>query len=635
MQGSGLGEGRCAAPLGTVPSVRLRRTEPDAASPEPRRAGYAALRGYAAIGDGRTVALVARDGQIDWLPVPELATPPMFAALIDARRGGRFSLRPEGPFSASRSYIDDTNVLRTRFATPDGEVDVVDALVTGIAGRLPWMQLVRRVEGVRGAVAMRWAVAPGDVLGDGTVTRFDTGSVPLIRAGHVNIALTGRDIGRQDPVHTGNGPATDWGPDFRGAFTTGPGSRHLLCLTGTRDEPVRIPDPDVADASIERTIASWQDWRSVYRWDGPWAEQVTRSALALKLLIHSPTGAIAASATTSLPESRRKPKNWDYRFAWIRDLAYSVDALLRFGLREEPHAAVLWLLKALKHNTGDGIAVFLTLDGEVTHDVRRERAEGWGGIGPVLTGNDASGQRQLGNYADLIGVLAAYLSDGNLIDASSSDLVVRLADATCRQWTKKDSGMWELHELRHYVSSKMACWQALDSACRLHDLGSVLPPKGARRRWERNKRRIRRWVDRRGWDERRGSYLMYPGGRALDASVLLHSVSGFDRGERMSRTIDAIRAELGAGPLLYRYSGMRQEEGTFTACAFWLASALACVGRRDEAVTLMDDLVTRTNDVGLMSEMIDEETGDFLGNLPQALSHLALIQAASVIHDLA
>ena len=435
-------------------------------------------------------------------------------------------------------------------------------------------------------------------------------------------------------MHPGNGAARDWGPDFRGAFTTAPGSRHVLCLTGTEDEPVRVPDPMVADGSIERTIRSWQDWTSGYDWDGPWAEAVTRSALMLKLLIHSPTGAIAAAATTSLPESRTTAKNWDYRFAWIRDLAYTVDALLRFGLREEPHAAVSWLLKALKHNTDDGIAVFLTLNGEVVSRVRRERAQGWRGIGPVLSGNDASGQLQLGNYADLIGILTAYLSDGNLIDAASSDLLVRLADAACVQWPKKDSGMWELHELRHYVSSKMACWQALDSACRLHDLGFVLPSKRTRRRWEKNKRLIERWVDRHGWDERRGCYVMYRGGRALDASVLLHSVSGFDRGLRMSRTIDAIRAELGAGPLLYRYSGMHAEEGTFTACAFWLVSALACVGRRDEATALMSELVLQTNDVGMMSEMIEQDTGEFLGNLPQALSHLALIQAASVIHEL-
>ena len=603
-------------------------------TPEPRTDGYAELRGYAAIGDGRTVALIARDGQIDWLPMPGLDTPPLFAGLLDAARGGRFQLRPAGPCTSTRAYVDHTNVLRTRFATSSGVVDVIDALVTGVAGRLPWTQLVRRVDGVSGEVAMEWKVEPGNVLGDHEVTRFDTGSVPLIRAGHVNLTLIERAAGREDPVHAGNGPATDWGADFRGAFTTAKGSRHVLCLLGTEDEPLHVPTPEVADDSIERTIKGWQDWSANFEWEGPWQDEVRRSALALKLLIHSPTGAIAAAATTSLPESTTKQKNYDYRFAWVRDLAYSVDALLRFGLTEEPHAAVAWMLKALKNGTKDGMAVFFTLGGELTSEVRTDRADGWRGLGPVLTGNDASGQLQLGNYADTIGLLASYVTHGNLLDETSSDLLVSLADDACVQWPKKDCGMWELPKLRHYVSSKMGCWQALDAACRLQDMGYVLPPPATRKRWEKNKRLIRRWVEKHGWDERRGAYRMYKGGKALDASVLLHTVSGFDRGERMSRTADAIREELGAGPLLYRYSGMQREEATFTACAFWLAGALACVGRRDEAVTLMDELVEQVNDVGLLTEMIDAETGEFRGNMPQALSHLALIQAASVIHDL-
>jgi GH15 family glucan-1,4-alpha-glucosidase len=609
-------------------------TAPDRQA-EPRSNGYADLRGYAAIGDGRTVALIARDGRIDWLPVPGMADAPMFAAVLDDERGGRFSLQPDEPFTSARSYVDGTNVLRTRFTSASGVVEVTDALVTGVAGRLPWMQLVRRVDGVAGAVPMTWTVAPGSVLAEDEVTRFDTGHVPLLRVGDTNIALTGSDIGRQDPVHPGNGPATDWGPDFRGAFTTAAGSRHVLCLAGTKGEPIRVPDPAIADESLDRTIAGWKNWSEVFSWDGPWPEHVHRSTLALKLLTYTPSGAIAAAATTSLPESVHGDKNWDYRFAWVRDLAYSVDAFLRFGLREEPHAAVSWVLKALKANTTDGIAVYLTLDGEQTAGVRRVDAAGWRGIGPVVSGNQAGGQLQLGVYADLIGIMRGYTADGNLLDETSSELLVRLADEVCVSWKRKDSGMWELVEPRHHVSSKMGCWQALDAACALHDMGFLLPPSGTRKRWEHHKRLIRRWIDKHGWDERRGTYVMAKGSKALDVSVLLHTVSGFDRGERMSRTIDALREELGRGPLIYRYSGMEREEGTFTACAFWLVSALACVGRMAEARELMDELVaTVPNDVGIMAEMVDETSGASLGNLPQALSHLALVQAASVIREL-
>lgn len=608
---------------------------PRQSSTSSRVDGYVPLREYAAIGDGRTVALIALDGRIDWLPVPGTPRPPMFAAVLDTEQGGRFELQPAEPFTVTREYVDGTNVLRTRFTCASGVVDVTDVLSTGVAGRLPWMQLVRRIEGVTGAVPMRWIVEPGNVFGTHAIERIDTGNVPLLRAGATNIALTGADVGREDPVHPGRGMATDWGPDFRGAFTTAPGSRHVLCLTGTEDEPVRAPDPRTADESVDRTIADWQKWSKVFSWDGPWPEAVLRSALALKLLVYSPSGAIAAAATTSLPEDLDGGKNWDYRFAWVRDLAYTVDAFLRLGLREEPHGAVSWMLKALEARTKRGMAVFLSLDGGPTDGVHRMDAPGWRGIGPVLKGNQASGQLQLGVYADLIGLMRSYTADGNLLDEASSDLLVRLADEVCERWKQKDSGMWELTTLQHYVSSKMGCWQALDAACALEDMGYLLPPPGARKRWERHKDRIRRWIDRHGWDEERGAYVMAKGSKALDASVLLHSVSGFDRGERMSRTIDALRAELGRGPLLYRYSGMEREEGTFVACAFWTVSALACVGRTDEAIALMDELLaTVPNDVGVMSEMAEEASADFLGNLPQALSHLALVQAASVIREL-
>lgn len=597
-----------------------------------RTDGYAPLRQYAAIGDGRTVALIARDGRIDWFPLPSLDTPPMFAAIIDEHRGGRIELCPAAPFSSTRRYVAGTNVLVTRFTTGTGVVDVTDALVTGVAGRLPWTELARRIEGIAGTVAMRWSVRPGNALDDETVQRFDTGHGPLIRSGSVNIVLVGFEHGRTDPVHPGNGPA-DAPPEFRGEFTASAGSRHLICLCGTEDEPVRLPDPHVVDQGIDRTIAGWQRWSEEFSWDGPWPDAVARSALALKLLIHSPTGAIAAAATTSLPESLTGGKNYDYRFAWIRDAAYTVDALIRFGLREEPHGTVSWMVKALKAVDGD-MAVFLTLHGERRDDLVRSGAPGWRGIGPVVVGNSASRQLQLGTYADLLAIVAGYASGGNVVNGTTSDLLVRLANDTCVKWPKKDAGMWELPVKRHYVSSKMGCWQALDAILRLHDMGLVLPKPGDRRRWERNRELIRQWIDRHGWSERRGAYVMAKGGHDLDVSVLLHTVSGFDRGERMSRTIDVLRRELGAGDLMYRYSGMQREEGTFTACAFWTASALACVGRITEATELMDRLVEQVNDVGLLTEMIDADSGAFLGNMPQALSHLALVNAASVIRSL-
>ena len=472
---------------------------------------------------------------------------------------------------------------------------------------------------------------PGDVFGGERPRRVDTVHGPVLRSGDINLILIGSDHGRTDPTGPGDGEAA--GPaEFRGAFTATAGSRHILCLCGTEDEPIHLPNPQIVDAGIDRTIDNWELWSKNFSWDGPWSEAVTRSTLALKLLIYSPTGAIAAAATAGLPESLDGDKNWDYRFAWVRDLAYTVGALLDFGLREEPHAAVSWILSSLKRH-GPEMHIFFDLDGGLPSSTDRADAEGWRGIGPVYAGNPASGQLQLGVYADILAILNRYASGGNILDASTDALLCAFADDACRTWQEKDSGMWELEELQHYTSSKMGCWQAIDAACHLAEIGQLHPEQDDLAHWKKNRELIARWVDENAWSDEAQAYVMYPGTLHLDASVLLHAPTGFDRGERMSKTIDAVRSALGRGPLLYRYSGMSEEESTFVACAFWCAAALACVGRVDEATAMMDELVEQVNDVGMLAEMISED-GSFMGNLPQGLSHLALVNAAITIDHL-
>ncbi|MDO9398613.1 MAG: glycoside hydrolase family 15 protein [Herbiconiux sp.] len=591
------------------------------------------LRDYAALGDGRTVALVARDGQVDWMPVPALHTPPVFAALVDAERGGRFELRPEAEFEATREYVPGTNVLRTTFRTAAGVVTVTDALVTGIAGRLPWLELARRVDGVSGRVDMRWAVVPGDVFRSGEVSRIDTVHGPLLRVAHIDLALIGSEHGRLDPHEPGDGFPE--GPlSFFGAFTTAPGSRHLIALCGTEDEPIHLPDPANVDRGIDRTIASWETWSDEFDYEGPWQAAVQRSGLALKTLIFAPTGAIAAAATTGLPENVNGGKNYDYRFAWVRDLAYTVGALIRFGLREETHAAVSWVLKALKEHDHQ-LQIFFELDGTVpARRSRRVDAVGWNGIGPVLEGNDASGQLQLGVFADVVGIMRRYVEAGNILDERTSELLVSFTDEACRRWPEKDSGMWELPQKKHYVSSKIACWQAIDDALHLASIGEIRPSDDDLAHWTRNRELIAEWIAEHGWSAERGSYIMAKGDERLDASMLLHAAHPFGPRERMEATVAAIDEELSAGPLLYRYSGVEAEEGTFVACAFWLVEAQARLGRVPEASARMDELVALANDVGLYAEMISAESHHaFLGNLPQGLSHLALIDAAVAIRS--
>ncbi|MCP2032904.1 GH15 family glucan-1,4-alpha-glucosidase [Okibacterium sp. HSC-33S16] len=585
-----------------------------------RTDGYADLRGYAGIGDGRTVALIALDGSVDWLPIPALDSKPVFAALLDAEHGGRITLSPVEPFTATRAYISGTNVLQTTFETASGIVRITDALVTGVAGRLPWTELARRVDGVRGSVAVRWSVQPGRTLRTTMPWVDRTANWPVIRADGVMLAVTGVE-------HGPNEPGTH---QLDGKFTTSEGSRHLIAVSGTAREPIHPPNPRNVDRGIDRTVENWRAWSREFSFDGPWSDAVQRSALALKLLIHSPTGAIAAAATTSLPETISGGKNWDYRFAWVRDVAYTLQSMIRFGLREESQAAVSWLLTTIRKH-GPNLEVFYTLDGEIPDEIEHTEAPGWRELGPVVCGNDAKHQLQLGPYGDLFDVMRSYVDAGNVLDAETGRSLAAVADRACDDWQKPDAGIWELKEIRHYTTSKLGCWQALSSAVHLAELGEV---PGDAARWEVERDRIADWVAENCWSEDRQSYTMYPGSDELDASILLHAPSGFDRGERMSRTIDAIAAELGEGPLVYRYTGMREEEGTFVACAFWRAAALACVGRMAEAKALMEELIGLANDVGMYAEMIDADSLDFVGNLPQGLSHLSLIYTAILIAEL-
>lgn len=587
-----------------------------------REDGYTAIEDYAAIGDGRTVALIAEDGRIDWFPVPNLDSPPPFGAILDSEHGGYFGLCPSGEHTIEREFVHGTNVLSTTYRTTTGTVRVTDSMNTGVAGRLPWVELARRVEGVTGSVPMEWIVRPGTMLGSASPWAHETEHGTVLRVDGLTMAVQ---------TLAAPGSVID-DKAIGGTFTTSVGSRHLIGLVGTEDEPLPLPSAVLIDEGVDRTIGNWRVWWEEFHYDGPWAAHVGRSALALKLLLHSPSGAIAAAATTSLPENRNGGKNWDYRYAWVRDTAYTIRALLRFGLREEVHAAVAWLLKVIRSND-PLVNVFYTLDGELPGGTEQPDIPGWRGTRPVVHGNAAAGQLQLGIFGDLFSIVRLYVDAGNVLDAHTGRLLASIADEACDSWQRRDAGIWELEEQCHYTISKMQCWQALDCAVHLADCGQI---PGVADRWRSERERIRAYIETECWSEDRGAYTAYPGSDGLDAAVLLAAEMNFDRGERLSSTLDALTAELADGPLMYRYSGVSAEESTFVACAFWRVSALACVGREDEASKLMDQLVELSNEVGLYSEMIDASDGSFLGNFPQGLSHLALVNAALTIarsHD--
>jgi GH15 family glucan-1,4-alpha-glucosidase len=287
-----------------------------------------------------------------------------------------------------------------------------------------------------------------------------------------------------------------------------------------------------------------------------------------------------------------------------------------------------WLLRTMRRFV-DEPQVFYTLGGDFpSSQPRHHDVPGWRGVGPVVSGNAASGQLQLGVFGDIFSIVQLYVDHGNVLDDATGRQLTVIADRACDLWRSRDSGMWELRDLQHYTTSKLGCWQALQQAAHLAELGQV---PGSADRWLSEAELIRTWVEENAWSEERGAYLWRPGSDKLDASILLHAISGFDRGERMSSTLDVLRRELGEGPHLYRYSGAQQEEGLFVACSYWMVSALQLVGRESEARELMDQLMSAPNDVGLLAEMVEPETGAFLGNLPQGLSHLALLNAAITV----
>jgi GH15 family glucan-1,4-alpha-glucosidase len=584
--------------------------------------GYAPIAEYAAVGDGRTVALIARDGSVDWLCLPDLDSPSVFGALVDSERGGRFELRPEEPFEASRRYLPDTNVLETTFSSAGGTVRVADALALPTSGLAPYRELVRRVESVAGRVPMRWCVEPRP--GYGADVRLDRrAGVPVATHGSDALAVLAWDAG-EPTVRDG---AVD------GGFVAADGSVAHVVLAAAHEEPVVYPGRDQVETRLEETGASWRDWASGREYDGPWREAVVRSALALKLLVYAPSGAIAASPTTSLPETIGGERNWDYRFAWPRDSAFALRALLELGCSSEAKAFFSWLLHA-SQLTKPEVNVLYRLNGRAEADERLLSHAGYRASRPVRVGNGAAGQTQHDVYGEVLDAASQVACFSGDLDRDQARRLAKIADHVCEIWRRPDAGIWELRsEPAHLTQSKMMCAVALERACALAEQGLL---QGDVAHWRREREEIREFVETRCYSGRKRSYTRSADEDELDASLLLGVLAGYDEptAPRLVGTVDAVRGELADGPLIRRYlteDGLPGEEGAFLACSFWLAEAYALQGRVDEATALMDELVGLANDVGLYSEEIDPETGEFLGNFPQGLSHLASITAAVAI----
>ncbi|SEP51319.1 Glucoamylase (glucan-1,4-alpha-glucosidase), GH15 family [Methylobacterium sp. ap11] len=591
---------------------------PRSGGPVEREEGYLPLEAYAALGEGRSVALSGADGSIDWWCCPNLDSPPLFDRLLSPHEGGYFSVTPDEPFTTEIGYREGSNVHETVFTTATGKARLTESLNSGPAGRLPWAELARRIEGLEGRVRLRITLVFG--------TRGDTAG-PFLSANASGKAF--HVAGLMGLFRYSDGIRIEAEDDhaIAAVVEVTAGRTETIAIVAGEDEPLVVAPVAHIDRRIEVSCKAWRDWTEGLGYGGRYRGQVERSALALKLLLYSPTGAIAAAATTSLPEGIGGRKNYDYRYAWVRDAGYVIKAFLRLGAHAESSAALAWLVRHLDEH---GAQVLYTLNGETVSDEEELDLPGYRNSRPVRRGNAATGQHQHGIYGDIFETAERFVVGGGMLDLRTGALLARLADECAEKWKMKDAGIWELPERRHYTGSKISCWQALARAVEMAENGHL--PGSCKDRWSRARDRVAAWIEEHCWSENKQAYVMYPGSDMLDASLTLAVRFRYGNPERLRATCEAIDRELGRGPYHYRYTGVEAEEGCFLACTFWLAEAMALLGQADAGAEKFEAVVWALDrNSGTCSEMADPVTGAFLGNLPQGLTHLALIQAAATL----
>ena len=597
------------------------------AKDEPARAGraggsdgatpsYAPIRDYAAIGDCHGAALVGRSGSIDWCALGRIDADPVFCRLLDAERGGFLSVCPTGRFSASRGYLDGTNILRTTFATEGGRVTLTDFMPVGRrpgSGTHDYVHLnapaslVRIVEGVEGRVPVRIRYRPSIDFAKRPVTLRGT-------TGHL-AAEAGPSL-----YHDLPGLALE-GERASAAVTLEAGARHTLVLT---PQAMRTSPIGRTERLLAVTEAFWREWIAYCRYRGPYEAAVRRSALALKLLTYAPSGAIAAALTTSLPEEIGGDRNWDYRYCWLRDAAFTLYGLAALGYGGEARRFSAFLPRVYA-TTHPELRIMYGIGAEPDLAERTlDHLEGYRGSRPVRTGNGAYRQRQIDVYGEVLDWGVLFHTLGGRFDHRARRMLTTIAEFVAAHWREPDHGLWEMRgPPRHHVHGKIMSWVALDRAIRL---------LGSRPDWVEERRRIVEDVHAHGIAEPGGYLLQAYDHGGTDAALLLASLVGFPAApETLRATVEAVERELRHGDFVYRYKnddGLEGNEGAFLICSFWLVDALLHQDRGVEAKALFERLLARANDVGLYAEEADPASGAFLGNFPQAFTHLALIGAA-------
>ena len=583
------------------------------------------IEDYAMIGDTESAALVGKNGSIDWLCAPRFDSPAFFAALLGTENNGHWQIAPAGEVRrVQRRYRRGTVVLETDFETDDGVVRLVDCMPQ----REGDLGLLRVVEGVRGRVPMQMRLPP----------RFDYGQlIPSVgRIDQGVLFVAGPDaVCLRTPVDL---------REVRGgvsaAFTVSAGERvpfHVVWYPSH----LKRPEPVDPFEMLARTDAWWREWSGRCQYEGPHRDDVVRSLLTLKALTYSPTGAIVAALTTSLPEEIGGERNWDYRFCWLRDGAFTLMPFFRTGYLDEAAAWRDWLLRAIAGDVGQ-LQLMYGIGGEHRLDeFELPWLSGYENSRPVRIGNAASEQFQLDIFGEVLAVFSNALKFGLPERKDSTEApginLTTLIDVVERRWREPDEGIWEIRgKPQHFTYSKVSAWTALDRAIKFaEDTGHDVPLE----RWRRVRDEIHADVCQHGFDKERNSFMQYYGSSVLDASLLLIPITGFlpPQDPRVLGTIDAIQREICSGPLVFRYStedgidGLAGSEGAFLICSFWLVSALALAGRVEEAERNLEQLQALQNDVGLYSEEYDHVGRRLLGNFPQAFSHIGLLHSIFTI----
>lgn len=599
------------------------------------KSDYLKINDYSIIGDLLTVALVGKDGSIDWYCIPHINSPSVFAAILDKEKGGYCSIQPARKFSSKQQYVPQTNVLETRFKTSTGYLTVTDFMPVKHVGK-PYENtfptLIRKITCTKGHVDVKINFKPQFDYARSKMSFEKTGRGVMANNSHESLYMD-----TTIEMETDNQGA-------EGTLQMKQGETTWVTLQYNDD---RHLTEEQCERALETTIAFWRSWvndcdvcqTETGLFKGPWKEVIIRSGLVLKLLIQDMTGAICAAATTSLPETIGGERNWDYRFNWIRDAAFTVRALYKLGYVEESRKNLEWFMKICTENIHpEKIQIMYGLHGETDLEEQTlDHLSGYMNSKPVRIGNGAAKQKQLDIYGELVNVF--YETSRFGIDVSDKEwqLLTKVVDHVCEVWNTKDAGIWEVRSgYQHFVHSKLMCWVALDRAIKIADKQQKESP---REKWSKIRDEIHADILKKGFNEKINSFVQYYGSDIIDATCLLIPIYKFlpFNDPRIQGTVNAVLKRITTKEgLVYRYEhrtddGLKGEEGAFLLCSFWLIDVLAYSGRIEEAKSLLYKMLDYASPTGLLAEEYDPKSKQALGNYPQAYSHIGLINSALYI----